>query len=100
MIQFFCSHRNALHHAVSRADKGADASFDLESLLIKHKANVNARDILGRVPLHYAFVSLDSETYDNDKYDPFETVSSLCNHVNIKINAKDNLGKTPLHYAA
>jgi ankyrin repeat protein len=59
MIKIFLN-RNALHHAVSRADKGANASFDLENLLIKHNADVNASDILGRVPLHYAFVSLNS----------------------------------------
>ena len=76
-------HRNALHHAVSRADKGANASFDLESLLIKHKADINARDILGRVPLHYAFLALESDTYVDSKYDPFETVSSLCNQPTI-----------------
>lgn len=34
--------RTALHHAVNIADKGANASFDLENLLIKHQANINA----------------------------------------------------------
>ncbi|EAS02069.2 WGR domain protein (macronuclear) [Tetrahymena thermophila SB210] len=92
--------RTPLHHAINKADKGANASFDLENLLIKNKADINAADSLGRTPLHYCFVSLQDQQYSTLQYDPFETVSSLCNQSNIKIDVKDNLGKTPLHYAA
>lgn len=56
----------SLHHAVNKADKGANASFDLENLLLKNKANVNAVDLLGRTPLHYAFVAIDNESYSNN----------------------------------
>jgi ankyrin repeat protein len=76
---YFTINRTSLHHAVDRADKGSNASFDLESLLIKSKANVNAKDSLGRTPLHYAFVKIEHLSYSKDQYDPFETVSSLCN---------------------
>ncbi|KAL4491479.1 hypothetical protein ABPG72_008135 [Tetrahymena utriculariae] len=92
--------RTPLHHAINEADKGANASFDLENLLIKNKADINATDSLGRTPLHYCFISLQDQQYSTLQYDPFETVSSLCNQSNIKIDVKDNLGKTPLHYAA
>jgi len=50
--------RTALHHAINSSSSSADASFEMESLLLKHKADPNIRDERGRVPLHYAFVKI------------------------------------------
>lgn len=58
--------RTSLHYAVDRAEKGSNASFDLENLLISHKADYNAKDKLGRTPLHYAFVKINQNTYSKD----------------------------------
>jgi len=51
--------RSALHHAVDISDKGADSSFEMEALLLRHKANIDLIDSLGRTPLHYAFVEMN-----------------------------------------
>jgi ankyrin repeat protein len=34
--------RTALHHAINVAEKGSNASFELEDLLLKYGANINA----------------------------------------------------------
>jgi len=50
--------RMSLHHAVNVAETSADASFDLEQLLLDHGSEVNMRDVRGRTPLHYAFTKI------------------------------------------
>ncbi len=50
--------RNAPHHAVNVANSNADASFELESLLLRFGGDVNALDTRNRTPLHYAFVKI------------------------------------------
>lgn len=52
--------RNALHYAVNFANFDADASFEMESLLLKHGASINSIDKNGKTPLHYAFVKITS----------------------------------------
>lgn len=52
--------RNALHYAVNFANFDADASFEMEALLLKHGASINSVDKNGRTPLHYAFVKIGS----------------------------------------
>ena len=68
--------RISLHIAVNNAETSADASFDMEALLIRQGANVNAIDKRGRTPLHYAFVKI-GKPFNQEEIDPIETVTSL-----------------------
>ena len=51
-------YRSPLHHAVNVANSNADASFELESLLLRYGADVNTIDKRHRTPLHYAFIKI------------------------------------------
>lgn len=91
--------RTSLHIAFNVADCSADASFELESLLLYHGADINKTDKRNRTPLHYAFVKINQH-HDLSQIDPIETVSSACSRSNIDVNVQDQWQKTPLHYAA
>ncbi|CAK63631.1 unnamed protein product (macronuclear) [Paramecium tetraurelia] len=93
------SKRTALHHAINSSNSEADASFEMEHLLIKNGANTNALDIYKRTPLFYAFTKM---TYDNDfrEIDPFETVSSVLADKHCSVDTVDIHQRSPLHYAA
>ena len=91
--------RNSLHHAVNTSSSSADASFEMENLLIRHSADINAKDVRGRTPLHYAFIKIGKPD-EKTQIDPVETVTSLCGFKDCQVNVKDNWGSTPLHYAA
>ena len=88
-----------LHVAFNLADSSANASFDMESLLLLFKSDINLRDNQGRTPLHYCFVKLGKPT-DDSQIDPIESVSSACALKSINVNVQDNYQKSPLHYAA
>lgn len=66
----------------------ADATFETEQLLIDKGVEINHVDQRGRVPLHYAFVKIDSWN-DFHQIDPIETVSSLCGQPGLKIEVAD-----------
>ncbi|CAK74015.1 unnamed protein product (macronuclear) [Paramecium tetraurelia] len=91
--------RTALHHAINSSNSQADASFEMEHLLIKNGANTSALDVFKRTPLFYAFTKM---TYDNDfrEIDPFETVSSIIADKNCEVDCVDIHQRSPLHYAA
>ena len=91
--------RTALHHAFNSADVSADASFDLEALLLEAGADINKTDVRSRSPLHYAFVKIGNPDL-NTRIDPVETVSSACGMKNVDPNIRDLWGRTPLHYSA
>ena len=91
--------RNLLHFAINNSSVNADATFEIEQLLIDLGVNINQRDYLNRVPLHYAFVKMKEWT-DSTPIDPIETVSSLCAQSTLEINVLDKWQKSPLHYAA
>jgi len=91
--------RTALHHAINVGSTSADASFEMEELLIKYGADINALDSRGRTPLHYAFVKIGSP-FDYSHIDPVETVTSLCGQKGCNVTIADQWGSTPLHYAA
>jgi len=60
--------RTPLHLAVNQSVSSTDASFDVEELLLQHKAQVrthyhlhpqvNAKDYLSRTCLHYCFIKI------------------------------------------
>ncbi|CAK4703561.1 unnamed protein product [Aphanomyces euteiches] len=89
--------RTPLHFAINSAVMTPEATFDVESLLIAHGADVSAVDAFGFSVLHFAFQKIDLDWHfhrqniDNaDKFanylaelpskesDPIETVGSLC----------------------
>lgn len=91
--------RNSLHVAFNFSDSSANASFDVESLLLLFKADINAVDCRNRCPLHYSFVKIGNYL-DMAQIDPIESVSSACALQEIQLDIQDQWKKTPLHYAA
>jgi ankyrin repeat protein len=91
--------RTCLHHAVNVSQSTADASFELEQMLIRGGARANVRDKNGRTPLFFAFIKIN-RPFEETEIDPFETVSSLCALPDCEVNIYDKWHKSPLHYAA
>ncbi|KAK7094366.1 hypothetical protein V1264_005941 [Littorina saxatilis] len=77
--------QTALHCACE--GKSPTASADITRLLLDAGADVNAQDMLGRTPLHYAACSGNTET-----------LRRLIHH-GADLNATDDEGRTPLHCA-
>jgi len=90
--------RTPLHEAVNGAAP-SQPSFDIERRLLMARASVNALDVSGRTPLHYAFVKF-GQPFDSSPADPVETVTSLCAAEGVKVDIADEFGGTPLLYAA
>ncbi|CAD8137177.1 unnamed protein product [Paramecium octaurelia] len=91
--------RTALHYATNFSNPNANASFQMEQILIKSGAKCNIRDIYNRTPLFYAFTKFDNPK-STQEIDPFESVSSLLAYDECEVNALDIYGRSPLHYAA
>lgn len=104
--------RTPFHHAINCAQIEADASFEVERLMIKYQGDVNIRDAQHRSVLHYSFLKIENTKSRNcqnipvmdiytEKFDPLETISSLCTAISdCDVNIQDNELRTPLHYAA
>ncbi|CAK4488669.1 unnamed protein product, partial [Aphanomyces euteiches] len=111
--------RTPLHFAINSAVMTPEATFEVESLLIAHGADVNAVDRFGFSALHFAFQKIDLDwhfqhqnTKKLDKFpdylanlpssesDPIETVGSLCLVAGIRVSTQDCLGRTCLHLGA
>ena len=89
-----------IHVAINSGRDDADLSLDLESLLIKFGADVNALDDFQRTPLHYAFTSLKNR-HEASPTDPIQIVSILVEAMDHKsVHQKDIYGCSSLHYAA
>ncbi|CAD8079248.1 unnamed protein product [Paramecium primaurelia] len=91
--------RTALHHAINSSNSQADASFEMEYLLIMNGADTSAIDFLQRTPIFYAFTKINKQN-DFSEIDPFETVSSILADKNCSVNCLDFYQRSPLHYAA
>ena len=91
--------RNVLHWAVNNNQDNADATNELENLLLSNGVDMNKTDKRNRTPLHYAFVKI-GRAFTSSQIDPIETVSNILSRENAKVNVKDQWGYTPLHYAA
>ncbi|KDO24177.1 hypothetical protein SPRG_10605 [Saprolegnia parasitica CBS 223.65] len=114
--------RTPLHFAVNAAPMTPEATFDVESLLLQHGADVNAVDRFGLSVLHFAFVKVNLDWHHEHKSlshaemvkqheahltaiprtesDPIETVGSLCLVDGLVVTGQDVLGRTPLHLGA
>ncbi|CAE7519179.1 ankrd52, partial [Symbiodinium microadriaticum] len=90
--------RTPLHIAVNSA-AASEPSFAAERLLLNAQADVNAMDVQGRMPLHYAFVKKEKQL-DASPADPVETVTSLCAVEGVRVDVPDEFGATPLLCAA
>ncbi|ETM31240.1 hypothetical protein L914_21163, partial [Phytophthora nicotianae] len=125
-----CMGRTPLHYAVNSAAVNAEASFNIEQLLLDHGAKANTADTLGSSPLHLALLKVSLDTFKNtsnlldnaedaasnsenkkrqslqprripsEESDPVETVSNLVADPGVDILAVDSMGHTPLHLAA
>ncbi|CAD8047889.1 unnamed protein product [Paramecium primaurelia] len=91
--------RTALHYATNFSNPNANASFQMEQILIKSGAKCNILDVYNRTPLFYAFTKFD-DPKSTKEIDPFESVSSLLAYAECDVNARDKYGRYPLHYAA
>lgn len=91
--------RNCLHWAINNATNDADASNEIENLILSAGVDINQKDIRGRLPLHYAFVKI-GDPLNTRIIDPIETVSNVLSRPGMQLNTQDNWGKTVLHYAA
>lgn len=91
--------RTSLHIAFDVSEATANASFDMESLLLLYKADINALDCRNRSPLHYCFIKI-GKSQNMEQIDPIESVSSACSLKGVNVNIQDTWKKTPLHYAA
>jgi len=97
--QTVSKNRTPLHIAVD-ASSSSDTSFNIEEVLLKAGADINACDALGRSPLHYAFVKMGNKFLDSSKIDPIEEVAALSSVDGIQMDIVDKFGRTPLHYAS
>jgi ankyrin repeat protein len=52
------NNRNSLHWAINCSPSTADASFEIEDILIVNNVDYNAVDNRGRTALHYCFVKI------------------------------------------
>ena len=91
--------RNCVHWAINNSAADADASNEIENALLSSGGNLNAIDIKGRTPLHYAFVKI-GQPLDYSPIDPIETVSNIISRQNVEVDVRDKWGNTPLNYAA
>lgn len=69
-----------MHYAINNTTAANDGNFELENMLISSGVSLNAKDALGRTPLHYAFVKMGT-FFDYTPSDPIEVVTSLCAQV-------------------
>jgi ankyrin repeat protein len=75
------------------------ADAELVELLLKKKADVNAKDDDGATALHHAVAPPRDDLADGEAADRRRTVELLLDN-GASINAKDNLARTPLHFAS
>ncbi|CAH1779903.1 unnamed protein product [Owenia fusiformis] len=92
--------RTVLHLSVNFSSDTADEPRDLEILLLRKGADLFARDVRGRLPLHYCFVKIGNHNIKS-MIDPIEICSMLLTAMkNVDVDAVDNFGQMALHRAA
>ncbi|XP_076308551.1 LOW QUALITY PROTEIN: poly [ADP-ribose] polymerase tankyrase-like [Tachypleus tridentatus] len=92
--------RTPLHLSVNSHTGGTDVALDIQDYLLQRGAKTCIPDILGRIPLHYAFVKISREN-DFSHSDPIELVDLLTRTMGTcPVDLADNSGQTPLHLAA
>jgi ankyrin repeat protein/predicted DNA-binding WGR domain protein len=91
--------RNSIHWAINLSNADADASNEIENCLLSSGGEINAVDLRGRTPLHYAFVKI-GDPFNASAIDPIETVSNIIARTGVKADIRDKWGNTPLSYAA
>jgi ankyrin repeat protein/predicted DNA-binding WGR domain protein len=96
---FDANRRNSIHWAINLSNVDADASNEIENVLLSSGGDLNAVDARGRTPLHYAFVKIGNP-FNSSNIDPIETVSNIISREHVAVDVRDKWGNTPLNYAA
>ncbi len=91
--------RNSIHWSINLSNVDADASNEIENVLLSCGGDLNAVDARGRTPLHYAFVKIGNP-FNTSNIDPIETVSNIISREKVAVDVRDKWGNTPLNYAA
>lgn len=93
--------RTPLHICLAHNPGTIDSSVKLEELFLSYStAEVDEKDFLGRVPLHYAYFGLHSRKKETD---PTSLTSLMTHHSReplALVNFRDHKMVTPLHMAA
>ena len=80
--------RTSLHLAINKTRP--EDMFEVESVLLRNGADVNAADDMGRTPLHYTFLTYEGQLQPEDHRDSVECVASLCDVKEIDLNVRGN----------
>ena len=91
--------RTCMHYLLNDETESTNMDESLSDFLLSCHPNLKIKDILGRTPIHYLFIKINSE-FTTSSIDPISSLSKLLEFGEVDLEASDIYGNTPLHYAA